>query len=130
MDLLSQKVSEALADTSELANSFSNALVDEAVKYRFRSCCVNSIYVNRVAEKLKGASFETIACAVIGFPLGASTTAAKAFEIRDAITSGAQEIDMVMPIGLLKTQDYAAVHTNISFIVQAAAPVPVKVIVY
>ncbi|KAL0577221.1 hypothetical protein V5O48_004762 [Marasmius crinis-equi] len=153
--LIAQKVTEVLADTSEPATSFStittpdhafasgidhtllkpdatpaqiDALVDEAVKYRFKSCCVNGVYVNRVVERLKGASSETIACAVIGFPLGASTTAAKAFETRDAITSGAQEIDMVIPIGLLKFKDYANVHTDISFIVQAAAPVPVKVI--
>ncbi|KAL0066053.1 hypothetical protein AAF712_006881 [Marasmius tenuissimus] len=154
--LITQKITEVLADTTEpTSSSFSSLttpnetfalaidhtllkpdatpaqidqLVNEAVKYRFRSCCINGLYVKQVAEKLEAASSKTIACAVIGFPLGAGTTATKAFETRDAITSGAQEIDMVIPVGLLKSQDYAAVHTDISFVVQSAAPVPVKVI--
>ncbi|KAF9256815.1 deoxyribose-phosphate aldolase, partial [Marasmius fiardii PR-910] len=99
-----------------------DALVDEA------SCCVNGLYAKQVADRLKTHGSETIACAVIGFPLGASTTVVKGFETRDAITSGAQEIDMGIPIGLLKSKDYASVHTDISFVVQAAAPIPVKVI--
>ncbi|KAG7093480.1 hypothetical protein E1B28_007155 [Marasmius oreades] len=153
--VIGQKITEVLADTSEPSSSFTSlnspndvfasgidhtllkpdatpaqidALVDEAVKYRFKSCCVNGIYTKQVAEKLKTHGSETIACTVIGFPLGASTTAVKAFETRDAITSGSQEIDMVISIGLLKSKDYASVHTDISFIVQAASPVPVKVI--
>ena len=101
------------------------------------------MYVTQVANRLKG--FPSIPCVVIGFPLGVCTTASKALwafpsffryhlshhacsETRDAVSSGAKEIDMVIPVGLLKAKDYQAVFADILAVVQAAAPIPVKVI--
>src|SRR5690606_9306977 len=66
--------------------------------------------------------------AVVGFPLGAMTPTAKAFEAREAVRSGAREIDMVINIGALKSKDYALVADDICKVVQASKPYPVKVI--
>ncbi|KAF9075331.1 hypothetical protein BDP27DRAFT_1380896 [Rhodocollybia butyracea] len=103
-------------------------LCDEAIKYSFKSCCVNGNRVKQVSERLKGG--RTIPCAVIGFPLGASTTEVKVFEAQDAISNGAREIDMVINIGALKTQSYATLFNDIHAVVQACTPTqtPVKVI--
>ncbi len=99
---------------------------EEARKYRFATVCVNSAYIGLVAELLKGSS--TKAIAVVGFPLGAAATATKAFEAREAIRLGAQEIDMVINIGALKSRDYATVMDDIQKVVEASKPYPVKVI--
>jgi deoxyribose-phosphate aldolase len=78
---------------------------EEARKYHFATVCVNSAYVGLAAEFLKGS--QTKAIAVVGFPLGAASTAAKAFEASEAIRAGAQEIDMVINIGANKRLYYA-----------------------
>ncbi len=67
-------------------------------------------------------------CAVVGFPLGAMAPQAKAFEAREAVRAGADEIDMVVNIGALKSRDYALVEDDIRKVVQAARPARVKVI--
>jgi len=67
--------------------------------------------------------------AVIGFPLGASSPEAKAFEAREAVRNGAQELDMVINVGALKSKDYALVLEDIRRVVSAAAPHKVKVII-
>jgi len=88
-------------------------LVEEAKKFHFRSVCVHSSNVEYVAGKLKGS--EVIPIAVVGFPHGQMTPVAKAFEAHDAIvTRGAQEIDMVINIGALKSKDYALVERDIA----------------
>ncbi|KAJ3866322.1 hypothetical protein EV359DRAFT_79678 [Lentinula novae-zelandiae] len=69
-----------------------DVLCYEAIRYGFKSCCVNGVHVEQVAEQLRGS--KSIPCAVIGFPLGASTTAVKVFEAQDAIFNGAREINM------------------------------------
>lgn len=99
---------------------------EEARKYHFATVCVNSTYVGLVAELLKGTT--TKAIAVVGFPLGAASTASKAFEGREAVRAGALEIDMVINIGALKGRDYALVLEDIRKVVEASAPYPVKVI--
>jgi deoxyribose-phosphate aldolase len=66
--------------------------------------------------------------AVVGFPLGAASTASKAFEAREAVQAGAQEIDMVINVGALKDRDYAAVLADIAEVVKASSPALVKVI--
>lgn len=99
---------------------------EEARKYHFATVCVNSVYAGTVAELLRGSS--TKAIAVVGFPLGAASTASKAFEAREAIRAGAQEIDMVINIGALKSRDYALVLEDIRAVVEASKPYPVKVI--
>lgn len=101
-------------------------LCQEALKHNFSSVCVNTCYMNQVVQLLKDSPVKPIA--VVGFPLGACTTATKAFEAREAIQAGAQEIDMVMNIAALKNQNYAFVFDDIREVVQAAHPYPVKVI--
>ncbi|KAJ3743528.1 hypothetical protein DFH05DRAFT_1496392 [Lentinula detonsa] len=95
-----------------------DALCDEAIRFGFKSCCVNGVYVKQVAARLQSST--SIPCAVIGFPLGASTTAVKVFEAKDAISNGAREIDMVINIGLLKTgSSYSAVFEDVHAVAQA-----------
>jgi deoxyribose-phosphate aldolase len=101
-------------------------LCDEARKYCFASVCVNSTNVGKAAAYLEGSG--VMVCAVVGFPLGAMTPTAKAFEAREAVRCGAQEIDMVINIGALKSRDYALVEDDIRKVVQASRPARVKVI--
>jgi deoxyribose-phosphate aldolase len=101
-------------------------LCDEARTYRFASVCVNSANVRYCKERLRGTGVMTVA--VVGFPLGAMTTGAKAYETRQAVRDGADEIDMVLNIGALKSRDYALVLGDIEAVVEAAKPAPVKVI--
>ena len=101
-------------------------LCDEARRFGFATVCVNSAHVGFAAACLQGSG--TIPIAVVGFPLGAGTTGAKAYETREAIRSGAKEIDMVINIGALKARDLAYVFEDIKGVVQAAGQTPVKVI--
>lgn len=93
-------------------------LCKEALKYTFASVCVNPCNVKLAAEMLKGSKVKV--CTVIGFPLGATTTAVKAFETEDAIKNGAQEVDMVINIGRLKDKDYEYVKNDIKAVINAA----------
>ena len=92
-------------------------LCDEALQYQFASVCVNPTHVHFVAERVKGTPVKT--CAVVGFPLGATTTHDKIRETEQAIQFGAQEIDMVINIGALKGNNYDFVEQQIGAIVQA-----------
>lgn len=98
----------------------------EAAKYHFATVCVNSANIPLVARLLKGSGVKPIA--VVGFPLGAATTQAKVFEAREAISAGAEEIDMVINIGAMKSKDYKTVYEDIKQIVEAVKPHKVKVI--
>ena len=102
-------------------------LCAEAKKYVFASVCVNPTWVKYSAELLAGT--EVKVCTVIGFPLGASTSAVKAFETKDAIANGATEIDMVINIGALKNGEYDVVRDDIKAVVDAANGTLVKVII-
>lgn len=93
-------------------------LCNEAKQYGFYAVCVNSMYVNLCSEQLKGTDVKV--ASVIGFPLGAMSTQAKAAETIDAACSGADEIDMVIAIGALKDGDYDYVRDDIAAVVQAA----------
>ncbi len=101
-------------------------LCEEAKKYGFATVCVNPANVRYCAGLLEGSTTKPIA--VVGFPLGASVPQAKAFEARQAVRDGAQEIDMVINITALKAKDYATVLDDICAVVAASAPKPVKVI--
>ncbi|MBC7692140.1 MAG: deoxyribose-phosphate aldolase [Methylotenera sp.] len=101
-------------------------LCEEARTHQFATVCVNSCYVGLAKDLLKGSSVKPIS--VVGFPLGVCTTETKVFETRAAIEAGAQEIDMVIHAGALKSKNYEYVFRDIQQVVQAAAPVPVKVI--
>jgi deoxyribose-phosphate aldolase len=98
----------------------------EAREHNFATVCVNGGYVALAAEALKGSNVKPIA--VVGFPLGAGTSAAKAFEAKDAVSHGAQEIDMVINVGALRSGDTTLVGSDIKTVVDAVKPVPVKVI--
>ena len=103
-------------------------LCREAVEYGFASVCCNPAYVKYAASLLKGTPVKV--CTVIGFPLGAATTAVKAIETRDAISNGAQEVDMVIHIGAVKSGKYDLVENDIRAVVEAAQnKAPVKVII-
>ena len=94
-------------------------LCDEAREHDFFSVCVNPARVRQAKAALAGTAVKV--CTVIGFPLGADTSAVKAFAARDAVENGADELDMVMNIGLSKDGDWAAVQADIAAVVQAAA---------
>jgi deoxyribose-phosphate aldolase len=98
----------------------------EAKKYGFATVCVNSANIPLVARQLLGSAVKPIA--VVGFPLGAAISQAKAFEAREAISAGAEEIDMVINIGALKSKDYRSVFEDIKTVVEASRPHKVKVI--
>ena len=96
---------------------------DEAMAYSFCSVCVNSYYVPYVANLLHGSDVKI--CSVVGFPLGAMSTRAKALAVMD----GADEIDMVINIGALKDRDYSVVLEDIKAVKEACEDKTLKVII-
>lgn len=101
----------------EAIESQFDQLCSEALKYKFKSVCVNSSWVPYVAKKLRGSGIEI--CSVIGFPLGGMDTRSKAFEARSAISSGATELDMVINVGALKSGNLKLVEEDIRAIKRA-----------
>lgn len=101
-------------------------LCDEAREHGFKSVCVNSANVPLAAECLRGAA--PLVCAVVGFPLGAGLSAAKAYEAHLAIQAGAGEIDMVLNIGWLKDGLLDQVRDDIAQVLTACGQIPLKVI--
>lgn len=93
-------------------------LLLEAKKYNFMSVCVSPIWVKYAAEQLKDTNVKV--CTVIGFPQGATPTEVKVFETKNAIENGATEVDMVIPVGVLKDKDYIAVENDIRAVVEVA----------
>ncbi|WP_314597826.1 deoxyribose-phosphate aldolase [uncultured Selenomonas sp.] len=93
-------------------------LIEEAKAYHFASVCVSPIWVSYVSEALRDTGIKT--CTVIGFPQGATLSAVKAFETKQAVADGADEVDMVIAVGRLKDSDDAYVKADIEAVVQAA----------
>jgi deoxyribose-phosphate aldolase len=93
-------------------------LAEEAKQYKFASVCVNPFWVSTAAEVLKGT--EVNVCTVIGFPLGASASEVKAFEVKKAIEDGATEVDMVLNVGALKAGELEVVTNDMVQVVEAA----------
>lgn len=120
----------ALIDHTLLKPEATAAEIDrlcaEARQYRFCSVCVNTSWVARCRDQLRGSGVKV--CCVVGFPLGAMDSRAKAFETREALTNGAEEIDMVLNIGALKSGNHALVEKDIRAVVQAARGRTTKVI--
>lgn len=102
----------------EATKEMVRVLCEEAIEYEFAAVCVNPFYVKYSKELLKGSNIKI--ATVIGFPLGANTSSVKAFETEDAIKNGADEIDMVINVGALKSKDYSIVKEDISAVVEAA----------
>ncbi len=100
---------------------------DEARRYRFAAVCVNPCWIAFARERLQGSGVKV--ATVIGFPLGANTPATKAFEAREAVALGADELDMVINIGALKDRDDDLVARDIAGVVDAGGGAPVKVII-
>jgi len=99
----------------------------EAKKYHFASVCVNSCFVPLVKSELEGS--DVMVCCVVGFPLGAMITKAKAYEAEVSVEAGADEVDMVINISALKDKDYDYVLNDIKEVVNASKPAKVKVII-
>lgn len=130
----------ALRESSDLAGRIDHTLLTatatpddirricvEARDHGFASVCVNSRWTALVAAELNGSPVLT--CTVVGFPLGAMATSAKAEEAATAVAAGADELDMVISVGDLKAGDLAAVLNDIRAVVSAAQGRPVKVII-
>lgn len=101
-------------------------ICDEAREYGFMSVCVNSVHTAFVSKQLEGSGVKT--CTVVGFPLGAMMTKAKAFEAKIAVEAGADEIDMVINIGAIKDGNFDLVEADIRAVVEASGQAIVKVI--
>ena len=93
-------------------------LCKEAKEYNFFSVCINPANIELAKKELEGSDVKV--CTVIGFPLGANTSEVKAFETKDAIKKGADEVDMVINIGALKDKNYDYVLNDIKAVVDAA----------
>ena len=104
-----------------------DCLLSEAREYDFASVCVNPTWVKYAKKGLEGTDVKV--CTVVGFPLGATTSAVKAFETKEAIQNGADEIDMVINVGALKSGNLALVESDIRAVVEASDDKLVKVII-
>lgn len=102
------------------------SVVAEALVYQTASVCVNACYASLVSRALQNSGVKT--CVVVGFPLGAMSTGAKALEAALAVRDGAEEVDMVMNIGLAKAGAWSEVQADIAAVVLASKPALVKVI--
>ena len=102
-------------------------LCDEAVKFGFAAVCINPIYVKLASNRLSGTNVKV--CTVVGFPLGANTTETKAFETKQAVSNGADEIDMVINISYLKDGYEDRIVEDIAEVVKASDGKTVKVII-
>ncbi|MCC5889570.1 MAG: deoxyribose-phosphate aldolase [Alkalibacterium sp.] len=89
----------------------------DAKKYDFKAVCIQPMWVKYTADMLKGSDVNT--CTVIGFPLGANTSDVKAYEAKQAVKDGAVEVDMVINIGAVKSEDFSLVHDDIKAVVDA-----------
>lgn len=101
-------------------------LCAEAAEHHFASVCINPGYVSFAAEQLKDS--DVMVCTVVGFPLGATDTQTKAAETRHAVAAGADEIDMVINVGFLKSGHHDQIEADIRGVVEAAQGKTVKVI--
>ncbi len=104
-----------------------DVLIEEAIKFDFKSVCVNPYWISHCHNALKDT--DVLVCTVIGFPLGSMTTESKVFETKDAISKGADEIDMVINIGALKDGKYDYIVEEIKAIKAACGDKVLKVII-
>ena len=102
-------------------------LCAEARQYGFCSVCVNPFWVSYAKKQLQGCDVKV--CTVIGFPLGANTTAVKTYETQEAVKNGADEIDMVINIGALRAKQYDTVLKDIEAVRHACLGKVLKVII-
>ncbi|NYT00118.1 MAG: deoxyribose-phosphate aldolase [Methanocellales archaeon] len=125
-DRLARMIDHTLLKPDATPNEIKR-ICSDATEHNFASVCVNPIHVSLAAKMLEGTNIKV--CTVVGFPLGANTTDTKTFETKNALKNGAQEVDMVMNIGALKSGDYEIVKKDISEVVKSAGDSIVKVII-
>jgi deoxyribose-phosphate aldolase len=101
-------------------------LLEEAKEHDFKSVCVNPFWVKKAYEALK--ETDVLVCTVIGFPLGANTTKTKVFETLNAIENGADEIDMVLNVGMVKEGNYDFIYEEVKAVKEACNDLTLKVI--
>lgn len=101
-------------------------LFDEAIEHKFVGICINPDFVKFAKEYLKGSDVKVVT--VIGFPLGANKSEVKAYEAKMAVKDGADELDIVINVSLLKRKDYEAVQRDIEMVKEACGDKPLKVI--
>lgn len=119
--MIDHTILKAFATTKDIEK-----LCDEAIKYDFKSVCVNPANVQLASDLLAGS--DVLVCTVIGFPLGANTKEIKMLETIDAVKNGADEIDMVINVAKAKEHDYKYIEEEIKLVVGAAGGHTVKVI--
>ncbi|RDE85727.1 deoxyribose-phosphate aldolase [Aggregatibacter kilianii] len=112
--------------TAEKTDADILKLCDEAIEHQFFSVCINSCHIPLAKQKLAGSNVKI--CTVVGFPLGANLSSVKAFETQEAITAGANEIDMVINVGWIKSNKWSAVKEDIQTVLNACNGTPLKVI--
>lgn len=125
MNSINQYIDHTLLKPTATESEISE-LCEEAVKYDFYAVCINSSYIPLVKEKLEGSKVKI--CSVVGFPLGAMSSKAKLFETQQALADGADEIDMVINVGFLKSGNFSAVEEEIELIKKAVETKILKVI--
>tara|TARA_R110000796_G_scaffold134956_2_gene250986 strand:+ start:93195 stop:93830 length:636 start_codon:yes stop_codon:yes gene_type:complete len=103
-----------------------SVICDEAVKHKFKAVCVNPIFIPQIVDHLAGTGVAV--CSVINFPFGATSTAMKEAEAKWVVAQGADEVDMVIPVGLLKSGQFDAVRNDIAAVKAACGDVLLKVI--
>lgn len=122
MKTMTKKEIAAMIDHTQLKAAATEddilKLCNEAAEHGFASVCVNPYWVPFAFSKLNGTGVKV--CTVIGFPLGANSSAIKAEEAKHAVLQGAQEVDMVINVGLAKAHNYKAVEEDIAAVVKAA----------
>jgi deoxyribose-phosphate aldolase len=101
-------------------------LCDEALEHEFASVCVNPCWVARCTRRLEDSVVRV--CTVVGFPLGANTSRIKAEEAREAVASGAREVDMVLALGLAKAGDWESIRRDFRVVREAVPTAVLKVI--
>ena len=112
--------------TAEKTDADILKLCDEAIEHQFFSVCINSCHIPLAKQKLAGSNVKI--CTVVGFPLGANLSSVKAFETQEAIAAGANEIDMVINVGWIKSNKWSAVKEDIQTVLNACNGTPLKVI--
>ncbi|MBG0762087.1 deoxyribose-phosphate aldolase [Acholeplasma laidlawii] len=104
-----------------------DTLIDEAIENQFKSVCVSPIWVAHAKSRLEGTG--VLVCTVVGFPFGTHLPKVKAFETKEAIKQGADEIDMVVDVDAVRSKDRSRVSKDIKAVVKAAQGRTVKVII-
>lgn len=125
MKNLNQYIDHTLLKATATENDIIQ-LCKEAIQHQFYAVCVNSCYVALAKNELRGSNVKV--CSVVGFPLGAMSAQAKVMEANKAIAEGADEIDMVINIGLLKSENFDAVWKEIEAVKNAIGSNILKVI--